>query len=146
MATQVQVGQRVRINEKYGEVGNGDKNEIGTEFVVTKVTHNSRPPRGHESELVLSGDPNGWGMWGDFVDVVPSKAHTTTLIPTSLSWSDQDRMVKVTSGTGAISLSVQPNPAKYGDISGSTTLTPDQAEELAHDLLARVAEIREGQK
>ena len=28
---------------------------------------------------------------------------------------------------------------------GTTNLTPDQAEQLAHDLLARVAEIRGGQ-
>ena len=141
MATQVQVGQKVRINERYGDLG--FPKHVGKEFVVTKVKHSPwRAMDGELFESIIIGDPMGEGIWANYVDIVPTKAGTMTLIPSVLSWFDQDRMVRVTSGTGAISLDVGPNPFDYGNIKGSTTLTPDQAEHLAQDLLARVAEIR----
>ncbi|AHL18544.1 hypothetical protein ISF9_074 [Microbacterium phage vB_MoxS-ISF9] len=145
MATKVYVGQRVRINEKYGEILRAQENKVGVEFVVTGVDWGSRP-EGHESNQVIKGDPMGWGVWGDFVDVVPSKAHTHTVVHTTLTYQDAPRTVSITNGTGALSLAVNPNPAEYGNVDGSTSLTLEQAEEIAHDLLARVAEIRMGVK
>lgn len=153
MATEFHIGQRVRFNEKYQSVINSDmatragkdKNQVGTEFVVTSVRHVSNPPEGHESTAVISGDPNGWGAWGDYLEIVPTKAHTTTVISTLLSWHDKERIISITSGTGAISMSIRPKPHPFGDLSGSTSLTPEEAEEIAHDLLARVAEIRAAQ-
>ncbi|AXC36214.1 hypothetical protein SEA_LYELL_111 [Microbacterium phage Lyell] len=55
----------------------------------------------------------------------------------------QDRIVRITSGTKAVGLAVLDDPTPYpADYRGMTTLTADQAEEIANDLLARVAEIR----
>ncbi|QDH92256.1 hypothetical protein SEA_PHILLYPHILLY_107 [Microbacterium phage PhillyPhilly] len=74
------------------------------------------------------------------------KAHTTTRIATRNRWAGEDRIVNVTSGTKALSLSVIPNPSLFGhEHRGSTNLTPEQAEQLANDILDRVAEIRAGQ-
>lgn len=71
------------------------------------------------------------------------KAHTSTVIKTRESWVGESRIVKITSGTKAIGLSVLDDPTPYpSDYKGVTTLTADQAEEIANDLLARVAEIR----
>lgn len=152
MAKNILVGQTVRINERYAEIINGKigqdarkmQNQVGTEFVVTSVA-SATPPEGHLASFYVKGDPNSWGIWGDYLEVVPSKMHTTTTISTILSWHDQERIVSVTSGSAALSLSVLENPHKVGDMRGSTSLTPEQAEELAHDLLVRVAEIRGGQ-
>ncbi|UVG34166.1 hypothetical protein SEA_PAVLO_110 [Microbacterium phage Pavlo] len=75
-----------------------------------------------------------------------SKAHTTTTIATRQDWGGEERIVNVTSGSAALSLSVIPNPSLVGhDYQGSTNLTPEQAEQLANDILDRVAEIRAGQ-
>lgn len=141
MATQIQIGQRVRINEKYSRIMAAQENVVGAEFVVTGVDWGSKP-EGHVSNQIIKGDPMGWGIWGDFLDVVPSKAHTHTVVHTTLTYQDAPRTVRITSGTSALSLAVNPNPSKYGDTTGSTSLTLEQAEEIAHDLLARVAEIR----
>lgn len=74
------------------------------------------------------------------------KAHTTTTITTRQDWGGEERIVNVTSGSAALSLSVIPNPSLFGhDYRGSTNLTPEQAEQLANDILDRVAEIRAGQ-
>lgn len=70
------------------------------------------------------------------------KAHTTTRIKARLNWEGIEKIVDITSGRAAVSLSVRPNPSEYGDTTGTTNLTPDQAEQLAKDILERVAEIR----
>ena len=152
MAKNILVGQTVRINERYAEIINGKigqdarkmQNQVGTEFVVTAVAPSS-PPEDHVASFYVKGDPNGWCIWGDYLDVVPTKTNTQTLISTRLNYDDVERVIKVTNGRGGLGLTVAPNPSIYGDKSGTTNLTPDQAEELAHDLLARVAEIRGGQ-
>lgn len=152
MAKNILVGQTVRINERYAEVINSKigqdarkmQNQVGTEFVVTAVAPSS-PPEDHVASFYVKGDPNGWCIWGDYLDVVPTKTNTQTLISTRLNYDDVERVIKVTNGRGGLGLTVAPNPSIYGDKSGTTNLTPDQAEELAHDLLARVAEIRGGQ-
>lgn len=69
---------------------------------------------------------------------------TTTTLATREHWINEDRMVSLTSGRGGLSLTVAPNPSLYGDMSGTTGLTPEQAEQLGNDLLERVAEIRAG--
>lgn len=76
---------------------------------------------------------------------VEEKMFTTTTIATRHEWANQDRVVSVTSGRGGVSLSVWPNPHLVGDVTGTTGLTPEQAEQLALDLLARVEEIRKGE-
>lgn len=147
MATGIQVGQRVRINEKYAKISEPKANVIGTEFTVTNVEHaQGTRPQGHWSAQIISGDPMGWGIWGDFVDVVPCKA--TTIINTTIGTPPLDRMVRIGSGARNVLLSVTGGPGWQGHgggggrIDGTTSLTLEQAEEIAHDLLARVAEIR----
>lgn len=74
------------------------------------------------------------------------KMFTTTTLATREEWINQDRIVSITSGRGGLTLNVKPNPGSIFESSGRTGLTPDQAEELANDLLERVAEIRAGLK
>lgn len=70
MASNIKVGDKVRINQKYSRILGGIKeNEIGLEFIVTRVRRGVKPVS-HESDQVISGDPNDWGIWGDFLDVV----------------------------------------------------------------------------
>lgn len=73
MASKINVGDTVRINEKYNEVLTGSYakhahwikgNKIGTEFMVTDVRHDAR--LGHYA----LGDPNGWGVVAEYLDVV----------------------------------------------------------------------------
>ena len=85
MAKNILIGQTVRINERYAEVINSKigqdarkmQNQVGTEFVVTSVAPSS-PPEGHLASFYVKGDPNGWGIWGDYLDVVPSKTGMTS--------------------------------------------------------------------
>lgn len=79
------------------------------------------------------------------VEEKPKLAHRTTRVRTRLNWDRVERLVDIMSGNAAITLMVKPNPSKCGDITGSTNLTPEQAEEISNDLLARVAEIRAAQ-
>ena len=74
------------------------------------------------------------------------KMFTTTTINTREEWINQDRVVSITSGRGGLTLNVKPNPASIFESSGRTGLTVEQAEQLANDLLERVAEIRAGLK
>ncbi|WMI33981.1 hypothetical protein SEA_ERENYEAGER_111 [Microbacterium phage Erenyeager] len=77
------------------------------------------------------------------LEPVTPKSHTTTVVKTRETWAMQDRIVRITSGTKAVGLAVLDDPTPYpADYKGMTTLTADQAEEIANDLLARVAEIR----
>lgn len=145
----VRVGDTVRINHKYAT--HADRlNKVGSEFVVTDIFRGSSPwvqERGFDDSFYVKGDPDNRGIWAHYIDaVIPAepKSGTTTLISTRLSYENLERIVKVTNGKGALSLSVTPNPHRVGDINGYTSLTPEQAEELAHDLLTRVSEIRGG--
>lgn len=71
------------------------------------------------------------------------KAHTTTVIKARESWTRKNRVVSITSGHAAISMTIANDPTPYPfDGDGRTTLTPDQAEQIANDILERVAEIR----
>lgn len=143
----IKFGDRVRITKAYDAV---DKGFAGVEFDVTAFIESPWVSmEGKEYFGYAQGDPMGRGVWDTYLEVVKPnepKAHTATIISTRLNWEGLDRMVKVTSGTSGLGLTVSPNPAKFGDIEGVTSLTVEQAEQLGNDLLARVAEIRAGQK
>lgn len=88
MTSRIKVGDTVRINEKYNEILNnryarGDVkkgNQVGTEFKVTAV--------GHDFDYYAAGDPNGWGVLEEYLDVVKS--------------AEADRPEKVEKTTAAI--------------------------------------------
>ena len=70
------------------------------------------------------------------------KAFTTTTIKTRLNYEDAPRKVGVTSGRGGISMWIGPDPTPLFDSNrGTTNLTPEQARQLAQDLIERADEI-----
>lgn len=143
MAKGIRVGQRVRINERYAEVGGPE--HVGKEFDVVDVFPSAwRDSDGEVFEEVVIGDPMCRGVWGNYLDIISVKAHSPTIISTTLGEPNLERIVRISNGPSGLSLSVTPNPAKPGIIDGTTAITPEQAEEIANDLLARVAEIRGG--
>lgn len=146
MATGIQVGQRVRILPSYGDLwvgGWGDigKNMVGTEFTVTRVVQSI------SGDLYVEGDPQDRGILVEYIEAI-SKAQTTTFINTTIGTPPLDRMVRIGSGAKNVILSVtagadrRGHGSRGGRIDGATSLTLEQAEEIARDLLARVAEIR----
>lgn len=147
-STSIKVGDTVRINEAYGKLWmpnamrDSEKNQVGVEFIVTKVTRGRDHMGG---TFYVSGDPMRRGIWAKYVELVksrPVKAHTTTRIMARLNYENVEKIVDITSGSKALTLTVKPNPSIYGDATGTTNLTLEQAEQVANDVLERVAEIR----
>lgn len=152
MSENIKVGDKVRILPSYGDLGwslfYGEigKNTVGTEFVVTRIVHSEGVTR--RDTFYVEGDPQGRGIWAKYVELVEPrerKAHTTTIVKARENWGEKNRIIKITSGSRAIGVTIADDPTPYpyeGD--GRANLTPEQAEEIANDLLERVAEIRAG--
>lgn len=70
MSTEIKVGDRVRIKDNY-PYAERTENKIGLEFVVTEVV--SDPDffgSVFEQKFYVDGDPQGWGVWGSFIEKV----------------------------------------------------------------------------
>lgn len=72
-----------------------------------------------------------------------TKACTTTIIKARFNYENTPRQIGVTNGTRGISLWITPDPAPLGAFGnrGTTNLTPEQARQLAQDLIERADEI-----
>lgn len=66
----IKVGDRVRTNEKYAKVAGSHR--VGIEFTVTGVRQGGAWVNhlGDELSTVVLGDPMGWGVWANYLDVV----------------------------------------------------------------------------
>lgn len=142
MSNTPRIGQRVRINESYRWI-EADKrhpgNLVGEEFTVTAVVH-ATPPQGHKRRWFVRGDEAGFGVWGDYIDSIGEPLRFEITNVSGVGTVGLLR-VSVRHGEKYLLLGVSGMDGKAWK-SHSIALTPEAAEEVAHDLLARVAEIR----
>ena len=71
---EIRVGDTVRILPRYAQsikLSDGSKNQPGAEFVVTEVNRSVYYHSGGEvSNFYVGGDPQGWGIWEQYIEKV----------------------------------------------------------------------------